>query len=512
MTGALITRGLPECIKNDGWWLTDAGGTLPSAPKVVGKDPRVLRSWRDFRVSLMALLIMTALADLSFWKQELGLSIAVFCIALSAVMVAMKPERASKREWAGALGWAVVCNLPVVEHVQAFSIGFSIVGLAGLLAWVVRDRLAEAWQVATLFFRASTQGTLLLPRLAAEVVLTQQSGVSWRNSLQTIALPLSVGLVFLLLFASANPLLEAALEDLLIAEWFSTDLIWRVTFWIVIACLVFPYLRTQWLRETAPASPGPAFRVNWPQSASGMVNARSVTLSLVLFNAMFFAQTMSDIAVLAGGMELPRGMTYSEYAHRGAYPLLVTALLAGLFSVATHKMVREQRMLRWMVYAWLGQTLFLVLTASFRLQLYVHAYALTHLRIAAFIWMGLVLIGLCLVIVQIAKRHSVGWLFRYNAVAAAVTLYLCCFVNFTHIIADFNLTSGTPLSRVDYHYLCSLGEQAIPAIMEHGPASYEIPCRQLTRPMFWFDPIDSWQEWGFRRWRLQLYLAEHRSQ
>ena len=41
MTGALIIRGLPECIKNDGWWLTDAGGTLPSAPKAEGKDPRV---------------------------------------------------------------------------------------------------------------------------------------------------------------------------------------------------------------------------------------------------------------------------------------------------------------------------------------------------------------------------------------------------------------------------------------------------------------------------------------
>ena len=38
-----------------------------------------------------------------------------------------------------------------------------------------------------------------------------------------------------------------------------------------------------------------------------------------------------DFVYLWGGKTLPDGMSYAEYAHRGAYPLIATALLAGAF-------------------------------------------------------------------------------------------------------------------------------------------------------------------------------------
>ena len=42
-------------------------------------------------------------------------------------------------------------------------------------------------------------------------------------------------------------------------------------------------------------------------------------------------QTGLDLAYLWGGLALPDGMSHAEYAHRGAYPLVVTALLAAGF-------------------------------------------------------------------------------------------------------------------------------------------------------------------------------------
>ena len=45
-------------------------------------------------------------------------------------------------------------------------------------------------------------------------------------------------------------------------------------------------------------------------------------------------QTVLDAAYLWGGVALPDGMTYASYAHRGAYPLIVTALLAAGFVLA----------------------------------------------------------------------------------------------------------------------------------------------------------------------------------
>ena len=50
-----------------------------------------------------------------------------------------------------------------------------------------------------------------------------------------------------------------------------------------------------------------------------------------MFNALFAVQTVLDLTYLWGGVALPDGMTYATYAHRGAYPLIVTALLAAGF-------------------------------------------------------------------------------------------------------------------------------------------------------------------------------------
>ncbi len=44
---------------------------------------------------------------------------------------------------------------------------------------------------------------------------------------------------------------------------------------------------------------------------------------------------LSDAAVLVWGPNSPGGMTYAEYAHRGAYPLLATAMLAMGFALVS---------------------------------------------------------------------------------------------------------------------------------------------------------------------------------
>ncbi len=60
----------------------------------------------------------------------------------------------------------------------------------------------------------------------------------------------------------------------------------------------------------------------------------AILRALIVFNLMFAVQTVLDAAYLWGGVALPDGMTYASYAHRGAYPLIVTALIAAGFVLA----------------------------------------------------------------------------------------------------------------------------------------------------------------------------------
>nr|WP_280526934.1 ATP-binding protein [Rhizobium ruizarguesonis] len=57
----------------------------------------------------------------------------------------------------------------------------------------------------------------------------------------------------------------------------------------------------------------------------------SLLRSPLLFNALFAVQTLLDLVYLWGGADLPDHMSHAEYAHRGAYPLIATALLAAGF-------------------------------------------------------------------------------------------------------------------------------------------------------------------------------------
>jgi len=213
-----------------------------------------------------------------------------------------------------------------------------------------------------------------------------------------------------------------------------------------------------------------------------------------------------DAAYLWGGAVLPEGMTAAEYAHRGAYPLLVTALLAGAFALAARPFAREDRHLRWLLLLWLAQNVALVLSSLLRLELYVEAFGLTYLRLHSAIWMGLVAAGLGLTGWQVWRNRSNLWLITRTAGLVVVTLYTACFINFADIIATENLSRP---DLVDDGYVCSLGPTAAAAIRASGrslrafkPYYGEQLC-DVARPK-----IEGWRDWGFRNWRVSRYLDQ----
>ena len=105
-------------------------------------------------------------------------------------------------------------------------------------------------------------------------------------------------------------------------------------------------------------------------------------MSLVVFNGLFALQNGLDLAFLWSGAPLPEGVSFAEYAHRGAYLLIVTALLAGAFVLAFLRPgAAQSRAVRWLVIAWFGQNLMMVASSALRTLDYVAAYGLTQLRI-----------------------------------------------------------------------------------------------------------------------------------
>ncbi|MDQ2094381.1 DUF4153 domain-containing protein [Rhodalgimonas zhirmunskyi] len=481
-----LLRGVPPALATDGWWLTSSisqTGEKPptSRPRASGREDN-----SPFPASVGALLALIALADVMLWQVSApGLSLFVFGAGVILAAWALAGQRGT-----GGLILALVSFLPVIERVQPLSLAFWFAGLALGAAWIALARFPGLSGGLRFLLHAPGQAIgdlhhLLTLRKEGDLRATLgRATLAW-------ALPIGLSLVFLALFAEANPLFEDVLARFDPVDWLDPETAARGVFWAGIAFLAWPFLRLRAMQQRI------ALGLSQPRARAlpALINAGSIARSLYLFNALFALQTVSDIAVLWGHAALPEGMTYAQYAHRGAYPLVATALLAGAFALVARPFTSGNGALRAALLIWVGQTVLLTISSLIRLNSYVSAYGLTHLRLSAAIWMGLVALGLCLVIWQVLRDIPARWLLLRSAALGLVTLYLCAFVPFAPIVARYNLTHDVPFDRV---YLCRLDRAALPVIVAHERATRQTLC-PYVRPEL-HSPRD-WREWGFRDWR-----------
>lgn len=475
--------------------------------------------WLACRLSLAAMA--AALADwLFFDRAGVGLSLSLFLGAVGLLTILVNPTRANRRLRIAAVAAFVLALLAILENVSWLSI-LLVIGATLMFAQVMTFGDRDVWpsqlrRACSLLFVGPFWliGDVLRARRLSR---SRRKTVEPAGTLVAWIAPIGLFLVFLSLFATANPVIEDWVGLLDPRRGFELVSPIRILFWLMIACLIWPFIhlrrRRQPAQRKAPASAS-------PKDNGALLGADAVLRSLVLFNALFAVQTSLDVGYLWGGLALPHGLTYAAYAHRGAYPLLATVLLAGGFVLVAMRPggpAERSRHIKPLVLIFVAQNFMLVLSSMFRTGLYVGAYSLSELRLAALIWMGLVAVGLVLITVQIATKKTVKWLLDANALAAAVTLYLCCFLNFPDIVASYNVahcaeTNGAG-PALDIDYLLSLGPQAIPAydryVRLHAERTGSRPPREgnfaHSSARAAVADID-WRSWTFRGWRLKRYF------
>lgn len=79
MTPSLLIRGLPTSLARDGWWLDAAPPSDPERPD---------KSAAARLPPMLGLLLLVVVADLLFWNHRLGISVAVFAVAMFTVATA----------------------------------------------------------------------------------------------------------------------------------------------------------------------------------------------------------------------------------------------------------------------------------------------------------------------------------------------------------------------------------------------------------------------------------------
>ena len=472
------------------------------------------RPWR-LPVLLGATIAFIALCDALLYDRPLGCGVAIVLAAATALILVRYPW--VLRLGAGRLAAALAL---LMAGAQALDAGV-LAPLLGGLALMVLAGLARSGgrrEVAGLLLEGPLQALLLGTRPFLDAWLCRR----WRRAHHAAPgspaavlragfiawwLPLGCGLLFAGLFALANPVVEGWLGALWdgvrgLLDRLGVPAPVRIVVWWVAGLALWFLLRARWAKPRADADAPPV---------RGVDRTALALRALLVCNALFAAQNALDLSYLWGGLALPGGMTYATYAHRGAYPLMATALLAAGFVLLWFQpgsAAQDHPWARRLVLAWLAQNVLLLGAAAWRLHLYVDVYGLSLWRVAALVWFGLVGAGLLLIAWRIRARRANRWLVRANLLVASAVLAACALVDWGGMIAWHNVGlrretgQGQP---IDVTYLRSLGPAAGPALrclaLREGRTDLGERAREAASAVE-YDlraDLESWPGWTLRR-------------
>ncbi|HEY0045003.1 MAG TPA: DUF4173 domain-containing protein [Allosphingosinicella sp.] len=494
--------------------------------EIAAPAPAALPAWRrrPFLEKAAAALALAAIADSLFFLQRSGATLGAFAVLLLAALLLTVPALRRRRSSLLALAAAALFALALLDDpsLLAVVLFWGAAATAVLLPRTAAFDHAGRWLLRLFVHLATAPAAPPTTFARFRQARARAGGARFTDHLPKLWLPLVGSLVFLALFAAANPLIGDAFARADIALLFGGFSLMRLLFWVLIVPFLWALFRPRHAGLRRAAQRGPSATLPG-------VSLASVTLSLLAFNAIFALQNGLDIAFLWSGAPLPGDLTLAAYAHRGAYPLIATALLAGLFVLVTLRPGTDTAaspLVRRLVYLWIAQNVLLVASTMLRTFDYIDSYSLTRLRIAALLWMALVAIGLTLICIRIWREKSGAWLINANALAALLALSACAFVDLGALAASWNVRhareAGGRGVHLDLCYLGNLGPSALLPVlaMESRPLAPAYAERLAWVRNSIMDGMErdqsDWHGWTYRNHRrlaeAKRQIAERRLQ
>jgi hypothetical protein len=435
-----------------------------------GNERLISRPW--VLVAVAALMGLTV--DLLIMRHPVGFGVSAVGALLASGVVLSRTFFGfhTTREafvLALALGfWSILISLRsvpslaflnTVTAVLLLGLTFRLLKSGGLLRWTITGYIWSGF--ATLggwvlqpfeFFSTDFTGRWL------KQTLLGRAGRVLIGAL--LAVPL-LGL-FAALFASADPVFEEYLNSALSIDVDLASIAGHAATVLVVAWLAMGAARYALVRHHT-------FPNLVARRILGSIEAATV---LILLNSLFVVFVVVQSAYLFGGREtLSRvGLTYSEYARRGFFELVVAgSLVIGLVLVIDWMVQKDPRRARTVDLlhgGLIALTLVILVSALQRMRLYTEAFGLTELRLYTTVFMGWVFVVLGWLVFTILRgrraRFALGAFVSALVVVAGLTI-----ANPAGIIVRTNVERAAAAGKpdLDVAYLVDLGPDAVPSLI-----------------------------------------------
>lgn len=413
-----------------------------------------------------------------FYRQDAGINLTLFAgLLLTAATILNKTNRRSC-QWLIIAAGTLISAFFVGWYSNSLSVIMAIISL--IMLSILKNSKRTSYFLAFFIGIASMVGSVIFMILAKidanrlkqfQKTKPSNSGYKW----WPVTIVAMVAFVFMTIYREINPVFN----NYFIKIFSDIDLGWLV-FSIFGAILLYtffypprlvkkllPYERNYGKTIVHDASASKTQSV-FSLFASFDHERYSALLLFIILNILLLILNIFDIQYLFLKGELPEGITYSDYVHRGVGAVILSILLAiGVISYYFRGLINfdsGSKIIKLLTYVWILQNIVLVIMTAFKNQLYIEAFSLTYMRIGVYYYLGFALIGLLLTIYKIYFTQDIWFLFRTNSLAIYVVLILSCFFNWNMIVTRYNIQNS---KEIDYVYLSELGHANYPVLWEH---------------------------------------------
>ena len=401
-----------------------------------------------------ALLLLALLADVCLYRRWGGTGVATLLVGTLIALVVLKGRQVAAHPY--KVGLAVLALAAVLIWSTwwlAVVLAFVSIFLLAVHLWRPDWSLLESlWAMLCSIIHAPVR---LLGHVVAHRDASRETG---RRELpaKVIVIPAVVSVLFLIIFAAANPVVARQFASL----WnHITDILSRLTdylnmgrflFWcgwlLVFAALIRPVVQSAIIDRIMkldirlePCEVTPRIEVDFLVAC----------VTLVCVNLVFLGYNCMDAVYLYFRVALPTGITWTAYTHAGCgwltFGLFLSTVVLGFIFWHELNFHTRSSLLKRLAYVWIVQNAVLAVGTLRRISMYIDFSGLTHLLLTGVYGSLLVMAGLVIMVLKVRGNHSAVWLLRRYVAAFATGLtalaltphgWVCATYNVPRILAE----------------------------------------------------------------------------
>ena len=203
--------------------------------------------------------------------------------------------------------------------------------------------------------------------------------------------------------------------------------------------------------------------------------AKSILITLIV---LLTAYVLIDLKTISTDLlDATKPQELSAFVHSGINNLITSIILVFIIVTILFRgqlNYLEKPLIKILGFFWLLLNIAMCFTTMVKNYTYIAEYGLTFKRIGVYIYLGMAIIGLCITIYKVFKKHSLWFLLRAGILNYFILFSLIGLFNWSSFITRYNLKQ-IPYDKLDIPYLISFGTDAYPSLIDYQNETENIP-------------------------------------